>query len=84
MKKLVYILLITGAGVLAACNGSTGQTGGAMADSGAAGSSGAADTSMAAGSGAPVGASTGGTDTSTTGSGKGVADPTIDTGRKRP
>lgn len=79
MKKLAYTLLITVATFLAACNGAANKTGGNGADSGSAGSSGPADTSMAAGSGSPVGVSTGGTDTSTTGSKDGVANPTVDT-----
>ena len=85
MKKLIYTLLITAATLLTACNGSTNKTGGEKADSGMAGSSGPADTSMAAGSGSPVGVSTGGTDTSTTASKDGVANPVTDTtGQKKP
>jgi len=79
MKKLAYTLLITATTLLAACNGSTSKTGGDVADSGMSGSSGAADTSMAAGSGSPVGTSTGGSDTSTTASKDGVANPVTDT-----
>ncbi|CAM3707734.1 hypothetical protein MUGA111182_04480 [Mucilaginibacter galii] len=86
MKKLAFTFLASLTIIFTACNSkSTGTTGGAMADSGAAGSSGPADTSMAAGSGAPVGVSTGGSDTSTTGSNSGVANPVTDTtGQKRP
>jgi predicted small secreted protein len=84
MKKLAYTLLFTTATVLAACNGST-KTGGDRADSGSAGSSGPADSVGVVSPNNPAGGgSTGGTDTSTTGSGQGVANPTVDTTRNRP
>lgn len=80
MKKLAYILFITTATVLGACNGATQKTGGAVADSGVNhGNSGPTDTATAAGSGSPTGVSTSGTDT--TKNGGGVTNPTVDSGK---
>ncbi|WP_345949825.1 hypothetical protein ABDD95_23550 [Mucilaginibacter sp. PAMB04274] len=82
MKKLVYTLLF-GTFILTACQQSTSKTGGDVADSGMAGSSGPADTGMK--SGTPMGTATGGSDTSTTASKDGVANPTVDTtGKTKP
>ncbi|QJD95819.1 hypothetical protein HH214_08010 [Mucilaginibacter robiniae] len=81
MKKLAYISLIIAATALSACNGATNKTGGAARDSSAShGNSGPTDSSIGTGTGAPAGTSTGGTDTSTTGGG--VANPTVDSGKR--
>jgi hypothetical protein len=85
MKKLAYLLFITASITFTACNNASQKTGNEQADSGAnnPGSSGASDTSMAAGSGAPVGVSTGGSDTSTSMPKDGVANPVVDTPKQK-
>ncbi|QXV66048.1 hypothetical protein FPZ42_17415 [Mucilaginibacter achroorhodeus] len=84
MRKLFIYLAVLAVTSLAACKGnSTGQTGGAKADSGATnvGSSGATpDSAGQSGTSSPTPAGTSGTDTSTTG--KGVTNPTVDTTKK--
>lgn len=81
MKKLIVYLFAVVAISAAGCKGnSTGETGGAQADSGATnvGSSGPADSSaMVNPSGTAGQVGTSGTDTSSTGGG--VATPTVDT-----
>ena len=84
MKKLAYISLLTIATLFTACKGSNSNTGGSLPDSGSAGSSGPADSVGVVTGNSPAGTSTGGTDTSTTGSGQGTADPVTDTGHIRP
>jgi len=82
MKKLFVYLFAVVAFSAASCKGnSTGQTGGAQADSGQTnvGSSGASDTSSST---APAQTGTGGTDTS--GNGKGTTNPTADTLKTNP
>ena len=82
MKKLFVYLFAVLAISVASCKGnSTGQTGGAKADSGQTnvGSSGASDTSSST---APAQTGTGGTDTS--GNGKGTTNPTADTLKTNP
>jgi hypothetical protein len=82
MRKLAY-LFIASVITLTACNPSSSKTGGDTADSGAFhGNSGPADTGMT-GSGAPVGTSTGGSDTSTISSNSGATNPVVDTARNR-
>jgi hypothetical protein len=78
MKKLFVYLFAVIALSTAACKGnSSGQTGGAQADSGSTGSSGAADSTISAGSGSPTPTGTSGTDTS--GNGNGTTNPSGDT-----
>lgn len=84
MKKLrhqfILVTLLSAALYLTACKGnSTGQTGGAQADSGQTnvGNSGATDSAhTSASGGSPQSGGTSGTDTSTTGGG--VTAPTVD------
>ena len=86
MKKIfAYTAIILATTCFAACNGDSGQTGGAQADSGQnnVGSSGATDSlQVSAGSGTPQPVSSGGTDTSS--NGKGVTAPTVDSTKSNP
>jgi hypothetical protein len=84
MKKVIIYLFAVITISITSCKGnSSGQTGGAQADSGTAGSSGVTDSSaMSAGSGSPTPVGTSGTDTS--GNGKGTTNPIADTVKTNP
>jgi hypothetical protein len=86
MKKVLVNLFAVSVICISACKGnSTGETGGAQADSGQnnVGNSGATDSSAtSASSGTPMQTGTSGTDTS--GNGKGTTNPTTDTLKTNP